>query len=267
MALIDEQDLELLEAYLDYELTDEVRTSLARRLEREEALAGSLEALRAERFIRQQAFDSLAPDERSAHQFAWNVSSRLKVDEGLPSATPVGIAKRSKLQNILRIVSTAAASIIVGFLVGWATRGPWGTAAGDNNVFTASPTSLVRMPIMDDQGQMIALQDFENPQSVRDYSRRVKLGIVVRPGQLKIRNASNEVTGTRPAFLIAEVFPNSLADHAGLKMNDIIVSFAGKPVTDAQTFAAAVSKQSQATTMTVVRNGKMLDIPFDLREQ
>ena len=264
MAPIDEQDLELLETYLDDELTVDARASLARRLERESALSSSLEALRAERFIRQQAFESLTPDEKTSHQFAWNVLSRLKVGEDVSPATSVFVAKRGRLQNILRIASTAAASIIVGFLVGWVTRGPWGSGVSDNNVINAAPTSLVRMPIMDDRGQMIALQDFENPQSVRDFSRRVKLGIVVRPGQLTTRNASDEVTGTRPALLIAEVFPNSLAEHAGLKRNDIIVSFAGEPVTDGQSFAAAVSKQNEATKMTVVRGGKTLEIPFDL---
>lgn len=261
-----EQNLELLETYLDGELPAGERDALARRLEADAALSASLEALRAERFIRGQAFESLEPDERKAQQFAWQLTQSLKLGR-----VPSSAVARSGLrwQSMLRTASTVAAAIIVGFGVGWATRGPWGgSGIGPSSAFPANQVSAeYRVPLTNSRGETIALQDFESPERAREFVQKTKLGIVVKPGILTLRGPDGKVKADQPGMLVSEVFPNTVAAKAGLLPGDIILAFGGMNIRDADTFVAAVSRQTGLTKMTILRKTETIELTVDLRSE
>lgn len=262
MSSTSEQDLNLLESYLDGELPGDERDALTGRLETDSALSAALEGLRAERFIRIEAFESLEPDDRSAQQFAWQLTQSLKLGR-----SPVDAQARPgrRVQAGLRIVSSVAAAIIVGFGIGWATRG-WEFGGGASNSLSPTQSTVVdfRVPITNDQGETIALEDFESPEQVRAYVKKSVLGIAIKPGVLTQRDKNGRVVNDQPALLISEVFPDTVAQRAGLRAGDIIVAFGGMTIRDTPSFVEAVSRQRGPTTITVVRDKKVLKLPVEL---
>lgn len=261
MSAMSEQDLELLETYLDGELPDEARQALVRRLESDNTLGAALEALRAERFIRIEAFESLEPDDRRAQQFAWQLTQSLKVGR---SPVTADLALTSRFQSTMRIVSTVAAAIIIGFGIGWATRG-WEFGGGGSPAAPA-PSTVVdfRVPLTNDRGETIALQDFESPEQVRAYAKKSMLGIAIKPGVLTRRDDSGQVVSDQPALLISEVFPDTVAQRAGLQAGDIIVAFGGMNISDTPSFVEAVSRQDGPTTITILRDRTLHKLPVEL---
>jgi anti-sigma factor RsiW len=65
---MNDQDLELLESYLDDELTGRELDSLRQRLSSEPQLAAAMDELRSQREMRQQFFAACQPDEASVQQ-------------------------------------------------------------------------------------------------------------------------------------------------------------------------------------------------------
>lgn len=72
--------------------------------------------------------------------------------------------------------------------------------------------------------------------------------------------------GDRSGLLIAEVMHGSPADDAGLREEDVIVEFDGKPVEKADDFARMVRKTAPRTNVTVliIRDGKEKEIEVTL---
>lgn len=67
-----------------------------------------------------------------------------------------------------------------------------------------------------------------------------------------------QMTGVDKGALVAQVAPGSPADAAGIQPGDVVVSFDGAPVTDAQSLVQAVgrSKPGQQITLGLVRGGR-----------
>src|SRR5437016_4291425 len=103
--MIDDGDVELLEAMLDGELPDGQREELRARLEKEPKLAAELEQLQGERKLRAQMFSSLEGGEEAA------VERILMTSRMSGRAGPTGIR--------IRYAMAAAACVVVGFLIGW----------------------------------------------------------------------------------------------------------------------------------------------------
>lgn len=84
----------------------------------------------------------------------------------------------------------------------------------------------------------------------------LRLGVVMAPVPEALAEQLDLKGGT--GLLIQAVTPGSAAEKAGLKKNDIIVSFAGKEVSDAGKFTAAVSeaKAGAKLDVIVIRKGK-----------
>jgi len=106
--MIEDRDVELLEAMLDNELAVEQREQLNARLAIEPKLAAELEQLRTERKLRAEMFSSLEGGEEA-------VVDRIlaKVGPAMPDIAP----RRAKFH--LRYAMAAAACVVVGFLIGW----------------------------------------------------------------------------------------------------------------------------------------------------
>jgi len=72
--------------------------------------------------------------------------------------------------------------------------------------------------------------------------------------------------GRRPAMLIHDVQPNPdlPAQRAGLKSGDLILSLAGREVSDTPNFAAAMSSLNGKTDVQILRDGQAQTIQVDL---
>ncbi len=68
--------------------------------------------------------------------------------------------------------------------------------------------------------------------------------------------------------LVANVFPNSPADRAGLKPGDVVISFEGKMITESHEFPMMVAHQPVGKTVKirVLREGKEVDLEVKLGE-
>src|SRR5689334_5463860 len=109
---VTETDLELLETYLDDELSAEEGDVLRRRLASEPALAAAMDELRQARELRQQAFGAM---EIPQHRAAASADTLVR---SLRQAATREMAWSGRVR-ILRQLSAAAACLIVGVLVGW----------------------------------------------------------------------------------------------------------------------------------------------------
>src|SRR2546421_7995277 len=125
---VSETDLELLETYLDDELSAEEGDALRRRLASEPVLVTAMDQLRQDRALRQQAFGTMEPADCET------VAATETIVRSLRQA-----ATRDKVwserRHLIRQISAAAACIIVGVLVGWFGHGRTDvpTTAGNPN--------------------------------------------------------------------------------------------------------------------------------------
>jgi S1-C subfamily serine protease len=90
--------------------------------------------------------------------------------------------------------------------------------------------------------------------------RRAYLGIVAAPTPLPAW--LHDRVGRKEGLRVAELVPDGPAARAGLRIGDVLVSAAGKPVTTAQDlqglmFAEAIGKPLEVT---VLRNGALVDV-------
>jgi membrane-associated protease RseP (regulator of RpoE activity) len=115
--VVSEQDLDLLEEYLDGELGAQDVERVNVRLAEEPAFAAALSEIREQRGVRQALWLQLEPTEQHARQFA--------------SSTIREARKQDTWQRMARYTrfgSVAAACVLVGIFVGWLgrDRGPTG---------------------------------------------------------------------------------------------------------------------------------------------
>src|SRR4051812_7359596 len=191
---VSETDLELLETYLDDELSAEEGDALRRRLSAEPALAVAMDQLRQDRELRQQAFGTMEPADRET------VAATDTIVRSLRQAATRDLVWSGRLR-ILRQASAAAACIMVGVLVGWFGHGRTDAPvapANTNNVASRDagasgrinfpPTrngnaALVSNPrtsgnaaggfnvqITDDGGRVLAVQHFDTLNEAREFS-------------------------------------------------------------------------------------------------
>jgi hypothetical protein len=174
-----ETDLELLETYLDDQLTAEEGDALRRRLASEPALVAAMDQLRQERELRREVYASMESDRGTDH-----------VLRAVRAAATREIVRGGQMR-ILRRVSAAAACLVVGVLAGWMWRGgsapqpsqPGGTAVvsrpSNPNISLVedggSPRGRSRVggynvSITDDFGRVLAVQHFDTLNEAREFS-------------------------------------------------------------------------------------------------
>jgi anti-sigma factor RsiW len=180
---VNDNDLELLDSYLDGEMPMSECEGLWRRLAVEPELSAELDRLRAESAVRQIVYSSLEPADEILAQIQRNI---LK-----------GARKQSLMatyNRYVRVIATVAACLLFGFAFGWwgHDRYPmfahgWLTGSGNNSIATigspftiapvapAAPQGKFIVNIRDGSGNVIATQQFntydEAKQFVDDYSK------------------------------------------------------------------------------------------------
>jgi anti-sigma factor RsiW len=150
--MIDDADLQLLEAMLDSELPAQQSEALAARLSKEPRLLAALEHLRSERKLREEMFSSLEGGEEPVVE---------KILANVGPALPDIARRPAKFR--LRYAMAAAACVVIGFLIGW-----MGATGGRSNV--SASEAPYRVEILDETGQVMAVQKFQSLEKAREFS-------------------------------------------------------------------------------------------------
>src|SRR3954447_26911698 len=116
-AELSEHDYELIECYLDDELSPAEVDDLRKRIADEPELAAAMEQVRFEREARQTLFAAREPDAQSVQRLISGVGKDVRRQVG-----------REWTRRAMKFVSSAAALLLVGFFSGYLSRG--GTATG-----------------------------------------------------------------------------------------------------------------------------------------
>jgi|SRR5882672_4231148 len=155
---IEDGDIELLEAFLDDELTPAQSLLLRDRLASEPNLAGELEQLRAERKLRANMFLGLEGGEEA-------IVERIlaQVGPAVPDVAAKVSDRAGPTRLRLRYAMAAAACIVLGFLIGW-----MGAAGGKSNARASE--APYRVEILDESGQVMAVQKFQSLEKAREFS-------------------------------------------------------------------------------------------------
>jgi len=121
---LSDSDIELLEAHLDGELSSAQDAVLRNRLSSEHELASQLTALRAQRTVRADVFQSFEPNDLQVKNLILGVRKQITKD-----------AVRGDRLRILRYIGSAAAVVVFSFTAGWLGKARIATlpAPGDSS--------------------------------------------------------------------------------------------------------------------------------------
>lgn len=150
MSLSDEQ-LELLDRYLDGDLSDAEAVGLEARLSNEASLADELARLREHRAARASAFAALEPGDLETRQLQWYVRGAIRQQQQQHAAVaPSGGGGGAWLERgrwMVAGLSKLAAVLAIGFAVGYAYRAPGPTVVaptgnGNGGILAAGDAGL-----------------------------------------------------------------------------------------------------------------------------
>jgi anti-sigma factor RsiW len=195
-----ETDLELLETYLDGELSPGEVAMLRPRLSAEPELAAAMDQLREQRQLRQHVFCLCEAEAEVSDDVAvGNVSRAVR------AAITRDIVWSGRMRT-LRQVSAAAACLIVGLLVGWFARGstpveptvrPSGIVRGptipsNSNAALVNRAGGFNVQLTDDTGRVLAVQHFDSLDKAREFSDDL---FKWQARQRKVRNGEVRLVG------------------------------------------------------------------------
>lgn len=134
MNLSDEQ-YELLDRYLDDDLSDAEAVGLEARLKVDAELAGELAKLREHRSMRAAAFTAMEPGEVESQQLQWYLRGAL--NQQSRSADPMPMRMTSWVRGLSRVAAVLAVGIGVGYFARGTNVGP-----ANNSVNTSIATNI-----------------------------------------------------------------------------------------------------------------------------
>jgi anti-sigma factor RsiW len=154
---VSDEDLELLENYLDGALPPGEAERVSRRLALDPVWARALEQLRAERAVRHEAWRSMEPDAETA-----DAAGRAAVDNALHAD------RWARASRLARRASAVAAGLLIAFAGGWVARGRAPAPAAPT-----SPPVEIQVALTDEGGRIIAVQHFSDPRRAREFAEDV----------------------------------------------------------------------------------------------
>jgi hypothetical protein len=163
---VNENDVDLLYAYLDRELPVSDCEGLWRRLAVEGELSAELERLRADAAVRRQVWSSLEPDE---------IADRAAQSKILRAAWREDWM--SGVNRVLRVGTVAAACILFGFTVGWFGRDSRLGLPASGVQVVANPDASAGhgagkyvVDVRDDTGRTVAAPQFDSLDEARRFA-------------------------------------------------------------------------------------------------
>jgi len=156
---VSDEDIELLENYLDGALSPGEAERVGRRLARDLEWAGALEQLRAQRGVRREVWESLEPSRPLA-----DAAGRAAV------ARAISAERWSRATRFARRAAAVAAGLLVAFTGGWVARGRVPAPAGT----PSAPAPMeIQVALTDEGGNIIAVQHFADPARARQFAEDV----------------------------------------------------------------------------------------------
>jgi hypothetical protein len=160
---VNENDIDLLYAYLDRELPVSDCEGLWRRLAVETDLAAELERLRADAAGRTGAWSSLEPDADAERAMQTKILRAAWREDWM-----------SGINRLARVGTVAAACILFGFTVGWFGRDsrlalPSGVQVVSNDSASHGPGKYV-VDVRDDSGRTVAAPQFDSLDEARRFA-------------------------------------------------------------------------------------------------
>jgi anti-sigma factor RsiW len=165
--MVNDTDLELIEAYLDDALSTDDVEQLDRRLAYEPQLAAALGKIRTQRALRTMAWMSREPSAESSEQLAGRIASAIRQRQ----------AART-LARWARAAGALAACILFGFVAGWIGRGRAEPAtfhampagAISHAAMTLDSSGVYQVALTDDGGNVLAVQRFARYEDARQFA-------------------------------------------------------------------------------------------------
>ena len=157
-----DEDLEILENYLDGALSPREADRVTRRAALDPEWAAALDSLRAERAVRQAVWESGEPDVPAAH-----AAGRAAV------AAAVRSDRYVRLARLFRRVSGVAAGVLIAFAGGWVARGKLSSRAAAPAPSGPAAATEFQVALTDDGGNIIAVQHFSDPTRARAFAEDV----------------------------------------------------------------------------------------------
>lgn len=172
-----ENDLQMLEIWLDGELPPAEAQDLQARLAGDAPLAAGVAELRQQRELLAGIYAAMEPDEAAIDR----VNRRIRTS----------LEQRRRFAWRMHIVRTAgaiAACAAIGFGVGWIGRGGMNMSATP-----AAAPHKYQVNIADESGQIIGTQHFSSPDQAREFSEDLKRWQEqqdqIRSGHVVVRSA------------------------------------------------------------------------------
>ena len=159
-----DEEIQILESYLDGALPAHEAQDVCRRLADDAAYGAAFERLRGERATRQAAWRSFEPDPASAAGFARRAAGEAVRQDRLARAS-----------RFARRATAVAACLVVAFAGGWVARGRMTSADHVAGISPAgiTPAGTFQVALTDEHGTIIAVQRFSDPQKAREFAEDV----------------------------------------------------------------------------------------------
>jgi PDZ domain len=175
------------------------------------------------------------------------------------SSNPVTLAKQRPADGSLTLVISADGS---------ARLSVWNSLHPDSGLIVLPDGTIAGFG---SNGRFLATADV---QPVVDqlistgHVRRAILGVNVdEVGKDDAIRQQTPQLASRPALLITNVVANTVADRAGLRAGDLILSVDDKNVGDKPTFAAVIAARTGKTDLQIMRGADILKLSIDLEPQ
>lgn len=165
-----------------------------------------------------------------------------------------------------QIVAESNASDLV--LLQWTNEAGVTLAPGEGqaisfptNVARQTAGSLVFSPTQSKPWQLGVVAVEDQVFSYAKLANETDLGVIVRQLKYIALRDPNGIRSTHPAVEIDRVYPDSLADQAGLKVGDLLMTLDGRPIYQQREIAAIAANASLGQTLRVkiVTGGRVED--------
>ena len=235
MNAVNEQNLDLLEEYLDEALAPDEVDALRIRLAEDAGLAAALQELRRDRDVRSAVWAANEPSEQRARQFAARVSTTARRND-----------LRSRVFRTSRFAGAAAACLMLGVFVGWLGRDRSGGDPSMAQLATTGPR--VAAPVRNVADNFV----FSGPASPA-------------PGVSITEIRYNTPRGPLPMLLVTRA--TNAPQGAGLREGDLLLSVDGKVVRDVRSLGAELSSRPGTHVIRIVRENQVHDLPVQLQSR
>jgi hypothetical protein len=229
---VSEQDLDLLEEYLDEALAPDEVDALRARLGEDVNLAAALQELRREREIRAVVFAANEPSDERARQFAARVSTNARRNE-----------LRSRVLRTTRFAAAAAACLMLGVFVGWLGR------EGGNPQIVNAP-----------------MQPFGGGSTVATSVTTVP-DVVATPGVSITEIRYKTARGPLPMLLVSRVTPGPQGAGTGLREGDLLLTIDGQAVRDVRSLSSALASRPGLRVIRIVRDNQVHDLSIQIQSR